>query len=155
MWQKHLSVLAFVVETFESYGIQYQVTGGIAGNIFGSLWTPHDIDLDVGAVDFANVATLFASEMLLPPYRHVDKEFDLWLMRLLIDGIEIDISQVEDSFAITKEGRRVPFSTDLSRAERRHFLDIEVMVQPLEDLIAYKRIIGRVADVADLSALSH
>ncbi|MBX9690426.1 MAG: nucleotidyltransferase [Candidatus Obscuribacterales bacterium] len=153
MLKKHLSVLALIAEKLESKNIPYQVTGGIAGNIHGSLQPPQDIDLEVAAADFGRVAELFADEMKQPPHHLVDDEFDLWLMTLSIDGIEIDINQVEDAFAITKDGCRVPFSTNLSRSERRQISGIEVMVQPLEDLIAYKSLIGREADIVDLSSL--
>ncbi|RTL40603.1 MAG: hypothetical protein EKK48_15190 [Candidatus Melainabacteria bacterium] len=155
MLKKYLAILARIVERLESQNVPYQVTGGIAGNIHGSLWPPHDIDLEVGAADFGKVAELFADELKQPPHHLVDDEFDLWLMTLSIDGIDVDINQVEDAFAITKDGRRVPFLTDLNRAERRRISGIEVMVQPLEDLIAYKCLIGREADVVDLSSLSH
>lgn len=155
MLKKYLAVLALIAGRLESQNVRYQVTGGIAGNIHGSLWPPHDIDLEVSAADFGKVAKLFAVEIKQPPHHLVDDEFDLWLMTLSIDGIEVDINQVEDAFAITKDGRRVPFLTDLNRSERRRISGIEVMVQPLEDLIAYKRLIGREADVVDLSSLSH
>lgn len=153
MLKKHLTVLGLIAEKLESQNIPYQVTGGIAGNIHGSLWPPHDIDLEVGAADFEKVAKLFVREMKQPPHHFVDHEFDLWLMKLSIDGIDVDINQVEDAFAITKEGCRVPFSTSLTKSERRRICGIEVMVQPLEDLIAYKRLIGREADIVDLTAL--
>ncbi len=153
--KKHLTVLAVIAGRLESQNIPYQITGGIAGNIHGSLWPAHDIDLEVAAADFGKVAKIFAAEIKQPPHHHVDDEFDLWLMTLSIDGIEVEINQVEDAFAITKDGCRVPFSTNLSRAERREFSGIEVMVQPLEDLIAYKSLLGREADIVDLSSLRH
>jgi hypothetical protein len=153
MWKKHSTVLGLITARLESQNIQYQVTGGIAGNIHGSAWPPHDIDLEVGAVDFDRVAKLFTDEMKEPPYHLVDHEFDLWLMTLSIDGIGVDINQVENAFAITEDGCRIPFTTNLNRAERRRFSGIEIMVQPLEDLIEYKCLIGRKADVVDLSSL--
>ncbi len=154
MLTKHLTVLALIVEKLEYQNIPYQITGGVAGNIHGSLWPPNDIDIEVGAADFEKVAKLFAAEMKQQPYHLVDDEFDLWLMTLCIDGIDVDINQVEDAFAITKDGRRVPFSSDLNRSERRQISGIEVMVQPLQELIEYKCLIGREADVADLTSLA-
>ena len=75
-------------------------------------------------------------------------------MKLSIDRIDVDINQGEDAYGITKDGRRLPFSTDLTRSERKRILDIQLMVQPLEDLIAYKRLIGRNNDLIDLISLS-
>ncbi len=153
MWQRHRVILVSIIENLESRGIRYQVTGGIAGNVYGSAWPPHDIDLEIGAADFETVAKLFEAKMMQPPHHFINEEFDLRLMTLSFDGIEVDINQTEDCYLITKDGARVPCSTDLSKSERRKFLGLELMVQPLEDLIAYKRIIGRTNDVADLSAL--
>jgi len=155
MWQKHLKVLAFVVGKLQSNNIRYQLSGGIAGNIHGSSWPPHDIDLEVGVADFACVAELFADVLKVPPHHLVDDEFDLLLMTLTIDEIEVDINQVEDAFAITKAGEHVPLSTDLRKAERHQFEGLDVMVQALEDLLAYKRLLGREADVVDLCSLYH
>lgn len=153
MLDRHINALSIVVQRLESKGIAYQVTGGIAGNIHGSLWPPHDIDLEVGAADFERVAELFAAELIKQPYHHIDEEFEMWLMTLMIDDIEVDINQVEDSFAFTKDGSRVPIVFDLKKAERRTISGLSVMVQPLKDLIAYKTLIGREADVADLLKL--
>ncbi len=153
MWQRHKVVLASIIENFESRGIPYQVTGGIAGNVHGSTWPPHDIDLEIGAADFETVAKLFDTEMIQPPHHFLGEEFDLWLMTLSIDGIDVDINSAEECYLITKDGRRVLCAIDLGKSERLQFLGLELMVQPLEDLIAYKQLIGRTKDVADLSAL--
>jgi hypothetical protein len=153
MWQKHLAVLKIVVEKLDAHGIKYQLTGGIAGNVFGSLWPPHDIDFDVCEADFAKIATLFHSNIKKPPYHYTDQEFDFRLMTLVIDGIEIDFTQIEDSFGVTTSGERFPFLTDLAKAERHNFMGMKVMVQPLQDIIEYKRKIGRFEDVEDLSNL--
>ncbi len=82
MLDRHINALSIVVQRLESKGIAYQVTGGIAGNIHGSLWPPHDIDLEVGAADFERVADLFAAELIKQPYHHIDEEFEMWLMIL-------------------------------------------------------------------------
>jgi len=153
MWHKHLAVLKFVVEKLETNGIQYQLTGGFAGNVYGSLWPPHDIDFDVLEADFAKIAEIFEPQIKNPPHHYTDPEFDFRLMTLEIDGIEVDFTQVENSFGITTSGERFPFQIDLSKAERHEFMGVEVMVEPLQNIIEYKRKIGRYEDVEDLSTL--
>lgn len=155
MWQKHLAVLKTVVEKLDAHGIPYQLTGGLAGNVFGSLWPPHDIDFDVLEADFDRIAKLFHSNIKNPPYHYQDPEFDFRLMTLAIDGIEVDFTQIEDSFGVTTSGERFPFLTDLAKAEQHDFMGTKVMVQPLEDIIEYKRKIGRFEDVEDLSNLRY
>jgi hypothetical protein len=153
MWQKHLAVLKFVVEKLEAHAVQYQLTGGFAGNVFGSLWPPHDIDFDVLEADFDKIATVFEPYIKNAPHHYTDPEFDFRLMTLFINGIEVDFTQVEDSFGITTSGERFPFLTDLAKAERHDFMGVHVMVQPLQDIIDYKRKIGRYEDVDDLRSL--
>jgi len=83
---------------------------------------------------------------------YVDDEFELQLLRAKLEGVEIDVSQVEDAYARVG-GRRVPLNTSLAGRKRVTVLDLAVWVQPLEELIAYKRLLGRTADLADLCAL--
>jgi hypothetical protein len=47
----------------------------------------------------------------------------------------------------------VPLGTNLAHRQRVPVLDLHVWVQPLDDLIAYKELIGRSSDVADLRIL--
>ncbi len=74
------------------------------------------------------------------------------LWRGEIDGQDVDISQAEEGYARVG-GRRVPLVVDLARRQRVRVLDLDVWVQPLDDLIAYKELLGRAADLADLRAL--
>jgi hypothetical protein len=46
----------------------------------------------------------------------------------------------------------VPLNTSLAQRQRVSVLDLEVWVQSLEELIAYKELLGRSADLADLRA---
>ena len=95
---------------------------------------------------------------ILEPYTtrpfgpYVDDEFELHLLRAEIAGMPIDVSQAEDAYA-RSGGRRVPLGTTLEHRQRVRVLDLDVWVQPLEELIAYKELLGRGADLADLRAL--
>jgi hypothetical protein len=83
----------------------------------------------------------------------VDDEFELQLWRGEIDGVPIDVSQAEEGYGRIG-GRRVPLGVTLANRQRVPVLDLEVWVQPLAELIAYKELLGRSADLADLRALS-
>ena len=73
-------------------------------------------------------------------------------MRAKFEGVDIDVNQAEDAYG-RSGGQGVPLGTDLARRQRVPLLDLHVWVQPLEALIAYKELIGRSADVAELRAL--
>lgn len=151
--ENHLKALKFVVFTLEKHEIAYQVTGGLAGNIYGSEWPLHDIDIEVSQKDIEQVASLFKPHVIRPLARFVDEEFDLMLVTLRVNDVEIDINQAEDAFLVTKNGQRVKFDTDLCKAIEKPFLDLTVWVQPLEDIIRYKELLGRNEDVRDLRGL--
>lgn len=67
--------------------------------------------------------------------------------------MELDISQAEDAYGRVG-GEWISLGTDLSRRQRAPLLDMQVWVQPLDSApIAYKKLIGRSADVAELQTL--
>jgi hypothetical protein len=133
-------------------GACYQFTGGFAGNLHGSRWPLHDLDVDVARGDLPRLAELLRPYTTRPLGRYVDDEFELWLLRAEVEGVAIDVSQAEEAYARVG-GRRVPLGTRLELRQRLPVLDLEVWVQPLGELIAYKELLGRSADVDDLRAL--
>jgi hypothetical protein len=142
-----------LVSALDAAGIPYQLSGGLAGNVHGSAWPLHDIDLDVPGARIAQVAALFPGEAAQGPARFVDDEFDVVLLRLELDGVPVDVSSADDAWIFTRTGVRTPLRIDLARAERRPFRGTSLFVAPLDDLIAYKQLLGRDRDVADLLRL--
>lgn len=130
----------------------YQFTGGLAGNLHGSRWPLHDLDLDVAKQDLPRLARFLDPFTYYPLGYYEDAEFRLHLLRARIGGVELDISQAEDAYGRVG-GEWISLGTDLSRRQRAPLLDMQVWVQPLDALIAYKELIGRSADVAELQTL--
>jgi hypothetical protein len=141
-----------LVGLLDQAGACYQFTGGFAGNLHGSRWPLHDLDVDVARADLPRLAELLRPYTTRPLGLYVDDEFELQLLRAEVDGVMIDVSQAEEAYARVG-GRRVPLGTDLVLRQRVTVLDLEVWVQPLGELIAYKELLGRSADVAELRAL--
>ena len=133
-------------------GACYQFTGGFAGNLHGSAWPLHDLDIDVAQKDLPRLSELLRPYTIWPLGLYVDDEFELQLWRGEIEGVPIDVSQAEEAFARVG-GQRVPLGTSLLQRQRVTVLDLEVWVQPLAELIAYKELLGRQADVAELRTL--
>src|SRR5689334_3705283 len=101
-----------LVEILEAAGACYQFTGGFAGNLHGSAWPLHDLDVDVAQADLPQVAELLRPFTTRPPGLYEDDEFELHLLRAEMGGVEIDISQAEEAYARVG-GRRVPLGTSL------------------------------------------
>jgi hypothetical protein len=112
----------------------------------------HDLDLDVARRDLPQLAELLGPYTTRPLGLYVDDEFELQLLRGEIEGVPFDVSQAEEGYARVG-GRRVSLGVDLARRQRARVRDLEVWVQPLAELIAYKELLGRSADVADLRRL--
>lgn len=149
----HLKTLKLLISTFDEHQISYQITGGLAGNIYGSTWPLHDIDIEVPQTRIADVAELFREYTVRPLSRFVDEEFDLMFLALRINEIEVEINQVEDAF-IFSDGLRLKLDTDLSKARKINFLGLDMFVQPLDDIIKYKKLLKRNNDVSDLIKLN-
>lgn len=146
-------VLRTVIEVLAAGRTPYVASGGLAGNLHGSSWPLHDIDLDVPAAALEPLARRFAGGLQWGPARYADDEFDLALLRLRLDGVEVDVAAAESVVLRTPAGERVARPTDLTRAEHRAVGGLDVRVLPLDDLLDYKRLIGREADVRALEAL--
>jgi hypothetical protein len=141
-----------LVGLLDASGACWQFTGGFAGNLHGSRWPLHDLDVDVARADLPRVAELLRPYTIQPLGLFVDAEFELYLLRAEIEGQPIDVSQVEEAYALVG-GRRVSLNTSLAHRRRVRVLDLDVWVQPLDELIAYKELLGRSADLADLRTL--
>jgi hypothetical protein len=141
-----------LVSILDEAGACYQFTGGFAGNLHGSRWPLHDLDVDVARTDLPRLGELLRPYTIRPLGLYVDHEFELQLLRAEFEGVAIDVSQAEAAYARTG-GQRVPLGTHLVHRQRVRVLEMEVWVQPLAELIAYKELLGRSADVADLKAL--
>lgn len=141
-----------LVSHLDVAAVCYQFTGGFAGNLHGSSWPLQDLDVDVARRDLPLFADSLQSDTCHPLGPYEDAEFRLQLVRATFEGVQIDVSQAEDAFGLSG-GRWFPLGTDLARRQRVPLLDLHVWVQPLDALIAYKKLIGRSADVADLMAL--
>lgn len=148
----HWQALNFIVSTFEQYQIAYHITGGLAGTFYGSQWPVHDLDLEVSQKDIDQVAALFKPYTIRPLSRFVDEEFDLMLLTLRLHGVEVDINQVEDSF-VFHQGKRIKLNTNLDAAHCFKVGELKLRVQPLDAIIAYKELLNRNPDIADLKQL--
>src|SRR5215469_14616554 len=109
--------LRLLVGLLGEVGACYQFTGGFAGNLHGSRWPLHDLDIDVAQADLPRLAELLRPYTTWPLGLYVDDEFELQLWRGEIDGVPIDVSQAEEGYARIG-GRRVPLGATLANRKR-------------------------------------
>lgn len=150
----HRQALAALLDAFDALGIAYVATGGLAGNLHGSRWPLHDLDFDVPQGALAPLAARVAARVVRGPAPYRDDEFDLHLLTLAFPGVTADLAAAETIRLRQADGTFVPMPTDLATGVDVAFEGRMVRVLPLDRLIAYKRIIGRRADLVDLEALA-
>ena len=147
-----LRVLQWLCAELDHTLASWMAVGGLAGNLWGSAWPLHDLDIEVPTSDLPLLAARWPQ--LTTSYgRYIDEEFDIELLRLRVDGVEIDIAGADDAWGFTPGGVRIRFPNTLSQCVLRPLSGRLIPCQQLEDLIAYKRLIGRHQDVLDLTTL--
>jgi hypothetical protein len=143
-----------LVRTLESAAIAFQVTGGLAAIAYDARRPLYDIDVDVSARDLPRLRELFRACLTHDIHRLDGRHFELTMLTLEIDGVPVDVSQAEDTYVKTADGRRVPVATELARAERRQVGGLEMPVCALDELVAYKRLVDRPTDRQDVDAIT-
>jgi hypothetical protein len=148
--KKQEELVVQFIDYFESNNIKYQLTGGLAGNLYGSKWRLHDIDFETSFSNLAIIESHFAQFVTIKTSRYLDEEFSIWLLRLKVNDLEIDINEIEDFYL----NGNIKIETNVEKATDKVFFGRKVKVQPLEDIINYKKILNRQADLNDLMKLS-
>lgn len=75
------------------------------------------------------------------------------MMTLTIDGVSVDINQVEESYAFDDAGIKQLLPEELINTEMKRVDDINFPVQNRENLIAYKKIVNRDTDITDVAEM--
>ena len=147
-------ILQKIVHTLRGNNIPFQVSGGLAAIAYGAKRPLFDLDIDVNKRDIHKVRELFKDYIVDDFYNLQDKNFDIWLLSLRIDGITVDMTQAENSYYLGKDGTRTRMDADLSKAKIINIEGIEVPVEDKEELISYKKITARDTDLDDIRQIS-
>ena len=148
----HLDALHVVIPAFEQARIWYRATGGLAGNLHGSAWPLHDIDLDYLRADWPLIEAALHPYLISPPQDYCDAEFRIVMAVARVGSIDIELCQLEDCHVASPTGWHL-LAPRPERRDRRAWRGLPLWTLPLDDLLHYKVLIGRHADVADLRAL--
>jgi hypothetical protein len=149
---QQFSVLDDIRAELEQRGIAWMAVGGLAGNLWGSTWPLHDIDIDVPSEALSALADHWAP-FITAQGRYVDGEFDIELLRLRIRNVEADLSGADYAYVFAPSGIRKALPNTLSQRVQRRLDGLTIPCQRLEDLIAYKTAIGRTDDLRELTKL--
>jgi hypothetical protein len=146
--------LVWIKELLESFNIPYQIAGGLAANAYGSTRELVDIDIDIPQNGFHKILDSVKEYIIDGPSRYTDEHWDIEVMTLNYKGQEIDLSSIENVKifnSITHQWESL--ETDLSKACRTELMGITVPVIPKNDLLHYKKILGRAVDLLDIASV--
>lgn len=144
----------WITNILKSSNIPFQISGGLAARAYGSTRDLYDIDIDIPEDKFEYLKDKVPNYLVLGPLQYEEKPWNLMLMTLRYENQEIDISGAFNAKIFDKVTKKwVPLITDFSKSVMLNIFDIETPVIPLEDLIAYKKILARDVDIDDISLI--
>jgi hypothetical protein len=151
-----IEVLKFLVKTFNDSNIEFQATGGLAALVYGAKRPLSDIDLEIYRKD-AERARFPLKDFITEDWNNdlegEEDVFDLWIMKLEIKGVKIDISQMEDSRVRAKSGEWI-LQPEKMDPQMKVIEGIELPVQSKESLIAYKKLLSGDNQLEDIKQIS-
>ena len=146
-------VLKFLVDTLNENNIPFQVSGGLGAIAYGATRELRDIDIEIYKKDCLTARELFKDFIAEDFHHYEDGEFALWMMTLNVDGVSVDINQVEESYAFDENGNKQLLPEDLIDTELKSIGSIVFPVQNKKNLIEYKKMLARDTDRTDVEEM--
>jgi predicted nucleotidyltransferase len=148
------AALIWIVDILNKHAIPFQIGGGFAAYVYGAKRAIHDIDIALPTNKL---------ELLLPEVReyiihdlkeHKDSHWEFTGMTLEYKGQEIDLVGAQAKRYLDEKTQTwIVSENDFSTSEFREIYGITVPLMAKEQLIAYKKKLGREVDIADVKAL--
>lgn len=151
--QKTTEALRWIVEILVRCKIDYQISGGLAGKIFGSQRKLNDIDIDIPDKYLNEILPEISKYVVYGPERYLDGKWDLELITLNYQGQEIDISGADTLLISNKKRTRwIPLQTDFSKCLNLTLNGVDIKVINPRDLIEYKKELDGEHQLEDIRA---
>lgn len=138
----------------DSQQVQYQIVGGLAATIHGGSRDVADIDLYIHSSDADKILSQVAPYVSKPLTHYVEGNWDLEYFQLIYQAQKIEIGLSPGTkIKSSEDGLWHTLETDFSKSVIGHYQSIEVPVIPIDELVRYKRLLGRVVDLIDVQEL--
>lgn len=148
------AALLWITQLLTQFEIPYQVAGGLAARAYGSTRELVDIDIDIPQVGFNKIYDSVKEYIIDGPKQYQDDKWDLYVMTLLYQGQEIDLTSTDNLKifnALTNEWELL--ITDLSKACLVDLMGVKVSVITVDDLLFYKKNLRRQVDLLDIEEI--
>ncbi|CAN5298544.1 hypothetical protein BH10PSE19_BH10PSE19_09200 [soil metagenome] len=148
------TALQWIVTILEKHQYPYQITGGLAAQIYGATREIADIDIDIPEAAITQLQQEVAPYIIAGPERFQGELWDLYLMTLNYQGQEIDLSGAyETKIFNVQSGFWQPLLANFSTAKLCEVHGLLVPVIEQEDLIRYKTVLNRDVDQIDIQQM--
>ncbi len=145
------SAFYWIVGVLKNHKIPFQVSGGLAARLYGSVRKLADIDIDIPEDRFLDILSEVKDRVKFGPRRYQDENWDLLLLTLTYEGQDIDLSGAYETKVFDKKKTQwVSIKDDFSTATLMNAYGLEVPVMNREELIRYKRTLARDVDEIDI-----
>jgi len=151
--EKTTNALHWIIGILDKHKIDYQISGGFAGKIFGSKRELHDIDIDISKKFFGKILPEISTYIIFGPDHYVDAKWDLELITLNYNGQEIDISDSDSPLISNKERTQwISFQTNFSKTLDIDLNGIKIKIINPKDFIEYKKELDGEHQLEDIEA---
>jgi hypothetical protein len=132
--------LRWIIGILNNHRIDYQISGGFAGRMFGSKRKLNDIDIDISEKYFSLILSEIKEYIIYGPARYKDGKWNVELITLNYQGQEIDISGTDTILISNKEKTKwIHFPSHLDKTLNMKVGDLDVKVINPKDFIEYKK----------------
>lgn len=131
--------------------ITFQVTGGLAAEIYGSSRKLADIDIDIPESKFPDLLSSVKPYIRFGPKRYKDKHWNLKLLTLKYKNQLIDIGSSHQKIRDFDKNKWVQINTHFHTSKLMHIFGLRVPVITEGELIDYKKTLSRRVDKYDIA----
>lgn len=148
------NALVWLKSLLEEQQISYQIVGGLAARIHGGTRQVADIDLYIAKKDAQKLLPYIEKFVSRPLAHYVESGWDLEYCQLIYHSQKIEIGLAPGTkICGVNNTDWVALEIDFTRSVDRDYLGVTVPVIPKSELIAYKSVLGRAVDLADIEQL--
>ena len=150
--KKQRSAIKYLVNLLNKNNVSYQATGGLAAICYGATRPLYDVDMDINKKDIPLIQKLLKQYIIDDYHHYKDDFFDMYLMRLYINGVLVDISQIENAYSLTN-GKKIKINSNIANSKLMKIAGMNIQVQNVSELVEYKLMIGRDTDLSDVKEI--
>ena len=148
--------LEWIVDALNRHRVPYQVVGGLAARAHGARRPVVDVDLYVPFDRATAALEEIRPHIYWGPEYYLDDHWDLTYLKANYAGqkIELGDSSSNPRYFNAEAGRWEAQRVDYGRSVTIPIFGVEAKVMPKDELIRYKRHLGREVDLIDVEQLT-